>query len=570
MPCISQFQNRRAKQKKIDSRAQKAAERTTSPPSPLVGGPVLLNAPQQLSASSFASSTGFSECSVPSVPSYGPPSGYSIAYTPSSISSRYSDIHEVHQLSQQDHYEGQPFGSTIPYYPTAVSSTLQESYPPYVQCSYFPDVSSDYSQTPFAYQPVEEKAFLPSFSGNVMNSGLVGQDSSSDAWASRQSRPLAVALDGLNTPVSVSPASSKSSSLDENLPAPRVRNGMPHVLSNLGGLSIVPYPDNVASQEPIYAPGAMPVISSTLPPAYGTAMVPPSWQSMPNGMPSVPPHSLNDNFGATSYSSPVVAGPSMISPTSTTFPAPPMGPSAAPPSAIPHYGGGAAGYPYSHSVSTDSKVVQPMSSQTVQPSEQGLQSAIPLAVPLDMSHVSATLAARRQSLQAYPGDKALPRVSTLQQQSRQGMLPSIPKGFSMMDDSSLPLRRASMSAMNSNTPIPRHQSSSYAAGPLDPERQAVLDSAAQAVLPLLASPPLMLETGVHQSPKSPAHLKSERGASATTASSLAHPAFEDTPILGGLRRGSIPKKVKSPTSTYSPYPQIHMRRASEQVNSRLT
>lgn len=567
---ISQFQNRRAKQKKIDSRAQKTAEGKTSPSRPPVIPfiePALLNAPQQLSTSSFGSSTSLSEGSGPSVPPFGPSSGYSTAYTPSSISSHYSDVPEVQQtLQYEPHFVGN--GNNMPYFPVVAPLVPQDSYPPYQYNSYFPDVKPAYGQTSFAHQSQQqgENAFWEStVHTTAPNVSLGGQD----AWGLRQARPLASALDGLNTSVSVSPVSSKNSSLDETALAPRTRNAMPPALSNLGGLSIVPYTDDIVSQEPVYDLSGLPATYSDSPAAAALVMAGPPVQRVPNNTPFLAPYPSNVGYGITPYDGTVVPDRSIPSPMAPALPPTSAGPPALLPAAAVNTVEGPVpySYPWAPQIPIADGTVRPSSLQVVQ--HPGLlQNNFMSSAPTNMSQINTALSARRQSLHAYPGDKDFSTVASLQNQRQQGPPASLPKGFSMLDDSGIPIRRASTSAINSIAPIPKIQPVSEP-GPLDPQRQAVLDSAAQAVLPLVASPPLVSDTQIFSKPTSPARHRSEGGIPSTpSASTTTHAKFEDTPILGGLRKGSISKKLKSPSNTYSPYPQEHPRHTNGQVKHR--
>lgn len=531
------FQNRRAKQKKIDSRAQKAGGQTLSP-SPI--SPVFLSAPPQLSASSYGSGDSFSQYSAQSVPSYDAPSGYSTAYTPSSVNSGYSGFQGPRQHEQnQAHYE-QGYGSNIPYSSSTVPPANYDYYTPYQQVSYFPDVRPEYGQASYASKSGDEKMYpMPAFSATNNGPTFTGSNIHDPPLRS-------LALEGLSASVSVSPASSKSSSYDETAHIPRKRSGIPPALSNLSGLSIMPYPSQETSNESVYSPSG-PSAAPSLPTM--------------SGMPAVPVYGTKGEFGVTYYDDIANGLPPVLSPTAVNFPA--RAPNEMVPSTLPTFTEGVAGYQaFPQQASPHSGLGQPI---TLQPGAPfgALPSTVSLADPASILQMNATIAARRQSLHAYPDSNDYPGFQQFQQNKHDNTR-SQPKGFSLLDDSVVPSRRASTSVLNSHVPMTEHHVTRPARSPLDPSRQADLDNAAQAVLPNLASPPIRTDSYIYPASNPLVSHKFERGAATSSSSSssnstTAHAAFEDIHILGGLRRGSIAKKAKSPTSTYSPYPPVHPR-----------
>lgn len=553
---VPQFQNRRAKQKKIDSRAQSTGEQSATI------SPTFLTAPQQVtSASSQASSnTSFSGYSMQSVPPLVH-SNYSNMYHPSSYGASFSDAQQPHQPQQQH-------GSNVPYYSPAVVQAPTQGVPMQYQqqLSYFPDVRPNYTLASNGSLSIDESAISPrSYFANVQP--FSSNSSGQDRWSPSQAHFM-TQQDSRHVSDSVSPASSRGSSHDESSFVGRRKSTVPHALSNLSGLSIMPPSTEyrASSTESGYIPGA---------PINGSAVLALA------GMPAVPPYTNEaapnlSQYGQVfppAYATSSIPAQPILSPTapgytSTYQSGAPVPLGTAVSENLPHYA--------PMQVYGNNGLAQPISLQRTPLLQQvppfGVKQAfVPLSGTEAVLQMSATLAARRQSVNNLP-ERTQPFDNYSlqpQQQSRHEMISSIPKGFKLLDESRLPIRRASTSVLGNITSSQTHHQQIDPSDPLAASRQAALDSAAQAVLPLATSPRTKTIEQHHHAkgPASPARINTksarEGGASSLlsmgSTTSVAAP-FEDMAILGGLRRGSI--KTKNTSSTYSPYPQIHLRNAS--------
>lgn len=183
--------------------------------------------------------------------------------------------------------------------------------------------------------------------------------------------------------------------------------------------------------------------------------------------------------------------------------------------------------------------------------------------------MSASLAGRRQSMISYPfptmetsGATSAGVISGQNGFNSHEHLGTLPGAFTVADEPNLPLRRASTSAINS-VPHQRHSSTFRLIAPRPSARER---------------PPIPIATSLIQSPSgvngeslnlscgptSPVTAQSDHsrnnsteGGSSSVGGSVA--------ILGGLRRGSLAKRVKSPPSSiplYQPYSIPHSRSSS--------
>ncbi|KAK9899342.1 hypothetical protein P389DRAFT_47322 [Cystobasidium minutum MCA 4210] len=163
--------------------------------------------------------------------------------------------------------------------------------------------------------------------------------------------------------------------------------------------------------------------------------------------------------------------------------------------------------------------------------------------------LNSMLAARRQSMTSFPVPGA---GAPIQLQGHNEPISVLPCAFgNLVDESGLPVRRASTSVINSNL----HQGQPASFQPIAP-RPSV--RAKPAVPGTVAGAELSYPLTAAALPKEDTHHPSPR-----------RPSVGEGPILGGLRRGSIPaKRVKSPTSPlYQPYPHPypHFRNSEKSI-----
>lgn len=511
--------------------------------------PAILSAPQRLSPSSFNSSNSYPGYPSQSTPSYGTASSHSSVFPQSAFGSGYG-----YSDSQQP-----PHATNLQYHtsnPQTRQQQPQSAQPLYQQPSYFPEVRRPYessSASTFAYQNGDAPVLSPRsyFTNAIAHVQAFDSNHANLRWS--PSQPHFFGQEGQNGSLSVSPVSSHASSNDEAMPQQRRRSMVPPGLSNLSGLSIKPSTTMDAPIGMSYMSG-----NSTTGPSVSAPAAPYLFSEDSLGLShyQVPPP-LAYATSMTGQSAP------MLSPTTLALP---MG---APTSAAfgPDFTNGTT-FPLQSYASTvpGGPLTDPLPLSTaLQPSlfAHPQQQTAPMSLQNTdtVLQMSANLAARRQSMTSYPEQRGSFALQPIQ--SRHEALASVPRAFKLLDEAGLPQRRASTSALNSsdnahdNVPLHRQHRgtqpqvhSSLVAG-----RHQPLDGGASAMRrPSLASPPASWEPNHHDHQgvtSSPVGASSGKNAS----------SLDNMHILGGLRRGSIAKKAKSPSSSYTPYPQPHVRNA---------
>lgn len=497
------------------------------------------------------------------MPPYGPVSDYGNVYSQPPFTAVYSN---------------QPSSSTSTF-PNVNASASQSQIPrQHQQVSYLTDARSGYPLAQASYDYArDERALSPGGYNNTVSQPSYSTGISL-AWNANQ--PQFYREDTQNQSVSVSPVSSRSSSHDEGLIAHRRRSTIPAALSNLSGLCIVP---EASLQSPAEASSYFPSIP-VAPAAVPLAA-------------SIPPTSLySDNTGNLNtyqmlqppYSAAaVVPTPAVVSPTSQLFPA---------------QSGSAVFFPTDMTTySTTLGLTQSYAPSAAPPVDISAPFMQPLATPLDplaqsipiqapsaqnplgfasilnapMSNseevlqMSANLAGRRQSMIAYPfptmetaGATSAGVISGQTGFNGNEHLGTLPGAFTLADEANLPVRRASTSAINT-VPHQRHASTFQPIAPRPSARQR---------------PPIPIGTSLIQSPSgvngeasnvscgptSPVTVQSDHSRNYSTEGGSGG-ASGSVAILGGLRRGSLAKRVKSPTSSaplYQPYSIPHVRNSS--------
>lgn len=436
----------------------------------------------------------------------------------------------------------------MPYYDSA---PYPSQAPRQQQLHRFSDSQSNYSHPSFTYAH-NERALSPGsyFAQNYGNS----DNQQIQPWSPNQQHYLNGDLHSAS--VSVSPVSSRSSVNDDTHIASRRRSVVPAALSNLSGMSILPDSALQSPTESNFASTAMPLANGAAPIPLTASVMNTYSTYLPTYAPVIP-------------SIPAAAVPPVMSPTATVFPmalspvAPEFSSTIA---SVPTYVAPAVPTvplmdPLAQSISGGDPLTQPVPLQTVVQAPVGFDTILnaPLAPSLATTpaalQMSAALAARRQSAITYPEQVAaqcsMQAAGTMQQQPAGTDLQassSLPRGFNFIDNAGSLLRRASTSAIASVT-HQRHPST------MTPMQQRPIVPTSATTTPLNSPPTTtgVALSGVSSAPISPAPQWTKSNPSMVSA-------LDDTPILGGLRRGSIAKRVKSPAGLYQPYPHPHVIR----------